>query len=152
MAAVTNIRVMTPSRTLLVRTLALPVGVLAVSALTLTACGGSSNSSSSPSAAPASSSVAPAPSSSSAAPAPHPDAECSEEALNAAAKHATGGSFGGVESFACDGGWAAVTGQMADNSTALLFMDEDGVWMPKETQETCQAGGLPAKVAAIACS
>lgn len=126
--------------------LALP---LAAAALLVSACGGSSSSSTSSSAAPASSSAA---ASSSGAPAPHPDAECSQEALAAAAKNATGGSFGGVESFVCDGGYAVATGQMSDNEANLLFQDRDGVWMPLESQETCQAGGLPAKIADVVCS
>ncbi len=127
------------------RSLVLPVGALAIAGLTLTACGGSSDSGSSSSAAPASSSEPPAPN-------PNPEGDCSQEALNSAASNATGGSFGGVEEFTCDGGWAVVSGKMNDQYTNLLFQAQDGSWMPKEIQETCQAGGLPAKISEIACA
>lgn len=127
------------------RTLVLPIGALVVAGLTLAGCGGSSDSGSSSSAAPASSSEPPAPN-------PNPEGDCSQEALNSAATNATGGSFGGVEEFTCEGGWAVVSGKMNDQYMNLLFKAEDGSWMPKEIQETCQAGGLPAKISDIACA
>ena len=129
----------------IMRSLVLPVGAFALVGLTLSACGGSSDSGSSSSAAPASSSEPPAPN-------PNPEGDCSQEALNSAAANATGGSFGGVEEFTCDGGWAVVSGKMNDQYTKLLFQAQDGSWMPKEIQETCQAGGLPAKISEIACA
>ena len=128
------------------RTLVLPVTALAIAGFALTACGGSSDSGSSSSAAPAPTSEEPP------APNPNPEGDCSEGALNSAAANATGGSFGGVEEFTCDGGWAVVSGKMNDQYMNLLFKAEDGSWMPKEILETCQAGELPAKVADIACS
>lgn len=127
------------------RSLVLPVGALAIVGLTITACGGSSDSGSSSSAAPASSSEPPAPN-------PNPEGDCSQEALNSAAANATGGSFGGVEEFTCEEGWAVISGKMNDQYMNLLFKAEDGSWMPKEIQETCQAGGLPAKISDIACA
>lgn len=127
------------------RSIALPIGVLALAGFALTACGGSSDSGSSSSAAPASSSEPPAPN-------PNPEGDCSQEALNSAASNATGGSFGGVEEYTCDGGWAVVSGKMNDQYTSLVFKAEDGSWMPKEVQETCQAGELPATIAEIACN
>lgn len=130
-----------PSRIL--RTIVVPAGLVLVAGVTLTACGGSGGASDSSSAA-ASSSEPPAPN-------PNPEGDCSQEALNSAASNATGGSFGGVEEFTCDGGWAVVSGKMNDQYTNLLFQAEDGSWMPKEIQETCQAGTLPAKIADIAC-
>jgi len=132
------------SRTM--RSIVLPIGVLAVAGFALTACGGSSDSASSSSAAPASSSEEPP------APNPNPEGDCSQEALNSAASAATGGSFGGVEEYTCDGGWAVVSGKMNDQYTSLVFKAEDGSWMPKEVQETCQAGELPATIAEIACN
>lgn len=126
------------------RSIALPVSALAIAGFALTACGGSSDSGSSSSAAPTSAEPP--------APNPNPEGDCSQEALNSAAANATGGSFGGVEEFTCDGGWAVVSGKMNDQYTNLVFKAEDGTWMPKETQETCQGGELPAKVADIACS
>lgn len=128
------------------RTLVLPISALAIAGFALTACGGSSDSGSSSSAAPAPTSEEPP------APNPNPEGDCSEGALNSAAANATGGSFGGVEEFTCDGGWAVVSGKMNDQYMNLLFKAEDGSWMPKEILETCQAGELPAKVADIACS
>ena len=139
----------------LVRSLILPVGVLAVAGLTLTACGGGSSSSeSSSAAAPATTSAAPAPAPTTEPPAPNPqpDGDCSEEALNSAAANATGGSFGGVEEFTCDNGWAVVSGKMNDQYTSLLFKAEDGSWMPKESQEVCQSGELPDDIAEVACN
>ncbi|MFM7211630.1 MAG: hypothetical protein ACKOYQ_06435 [Actinomycetota bacterium] len=127
------------------RSIALPIGVLALAGFALTACGGSSDSRSSSSAAPASSSEPPAPN-------PNPEGDCSQEALNSAASAATGGSFGGVEEYTCDAGWAVVSGKMNDQYTSLVFKAEDGSWMPKEVQETCQAGELPATIAEIACN
>jgi hypothetical protein len=128
------------------RSFVLPVSALAIAGFTLAACGGSSDSGSSSSAAPAPTSEEP--------PAPNPNAEgdCSQEALNSAAANATGGSFGGVEEFTCDAGWAVVSGKMNDQYMNLLFKAEDGSWMPMEIQETCQAGGLPAKISDIACA
>ena len=131
--------------TRIMRSLVLPVGALALAGLTLSACGGSSDSGSSSSAAPASSSEPPAPN-------PNPEGDCSQEALNSAATNATGGSFGGVEEFTCEGGWAVVSGKMNDQYINLLFQAQDGSWMPVEIQETCQAGGLPAKISEIACA
>ena len=139
----------------LVRSLILPVGVLAVAGFTLTACGGGSSSSeSSSAAAPATTSAAPAPAPTTEPPAPNPqpDGDCSEEALNSAAANATGGSFGGVEEFTCDDGWAVVSGKMNDQYTSLLFKAEDGSWMPKESQEVCQSGELPDDIAEVACN
>ena len=139
----------------LVRSLILPVGVLAVAGFALTACGGGSSSSeSSSAAAPATTSAAPAPAPTTEPPAPNPqpDGDCSEEALNSAAANATGGSFGGVEEFTCDNGWAVVSGKMNDQYTSLLFKAEDGSWMPKESQEVCQSGELPDDIAEVACS
>lgn len=139
----------------LVRSLILPVGVLAVAGFTLTACGGGSSSSeSSSAAAPATTSAAPAPAPTTEPPAPNPqpDGDCSEEALNSAAANATGGSFGGVEEFTCDNGWAVVSGKMNDQYTSLLFKAEDGSWMPKESQEVCQSGELPDDIAEVACN
>lgn len=127
-----------------VRSLALVSGTVLLATLGLAACGGSGGSSSSSSAAPASSSEPPAPN-------PSPQGDCSETALNSAAKNATGGSFGGVESFVCDGGYAAVTGQMNDQESNLLFQVKDGSWMPVEIQEVCQAGGLPSKISDVVC-
>ena len=131
----------TTSRT--IRALAVSAGIVLAAGLGLTACGSSGGSSSSSSAA-ASTSEPPAPN-------PNPEGDCSQDALNSAASNATGGSFGGVEEFTCDGGWAVVSGKMNDQYTNLLFKAEDGSWMPKEVQETCQAGGLPAKISDIAC-
>lgn len=139
----------------LVRSLILPVGVLAVAGFALTACGGGSSSSeSSSAAAPATTSAAPAPAPTTEPPAPNPqpDGDCSEEALNSAAANATGGSFGGVEEFTCDNGWAVVSGKMNDQYTSLLFKAEDGSWMPKESQEVCQSGELPDDIAEVACN
>ena len=144
--------------TISLRTFALPVGVLAVAGLALTACGGSGSSSSSSSsskAAPASSSVAPAPAPSSSeppAPNPQPEGDCTEKALASAADHATGGSFGGVEEFACDGGYAYVGGKMNDQYNYLLFQAQDGSWMPLESQEVCQSGALPDKISSVVCN
>ena len=126
-----------------IRTLAVSAGIVLVAGMGLTACGGSGGSSSSSSAA-ASTSEPPAPN-------PNPEGDCSQDALNSAASNASGGSFGGVEEFTCDGGWAVVSGKMNDQYTNLLFKAEDGSWMPKEIQETCQSGGLPAKISDIAC-
>lgn len=128
------------------RSIVLPVSALAIAGFTLTACGGSSDSGSSSSAAPASSSEEPP------APNPNPEGDCSQEALNSAASAATGDSFGGVEEYTCDGGWAVVSGKMNDQYMNLVFKAEDGSWMPKEIQETCQAGELPATIAEIACN
>ena len=125
------------------RTASLPI--LAAACLALAACGGSGGSSTSSSAAPAPTSAEPP------APNPNPEGDCSQDALNSAAANATGGSFGGVEEFTCDGGWAVVSGKMNDQYTDLLFQAQDGSWMPVEIQETCQAGQLPAKVADLAC-
>ena len=125
------------------RTASLPI--LAAACLALAACGGSGGSTASSSAAPAPTSAEPH------APNPNPEGDCSKDALNSAAANATGGSFGGVEEFTCDGGWAVVSGKMNDQYTNLLFQAQDGSWMPVEIQETCQAGQLPAKVADIAC-
>ena len=125
------------------RTASLPI--LAAACLALAACGGSGGSTASSSAAPAPTSAEPP------APNPNPEGDCSQDALNSAAANATGGSFGGVEEFTCDGGWAVVSGKMNDQYTNLLFQAQDGSWMPVEIQETCQAGQLPAKVAEIAC-
>lgn len=128
------------------RSIVLPVSALAIAGFALTACGGSSDSASSSSAAPASSSEEPP------APNPNPEGDCSQEALNSAASAATGDSFGGVEEYTCDGGWAVVSGKMNDQYMNLVFKAEDGSWMPKEIQETCQAGELPATIAEIACN
>lgn len=137
----------------LVRSLILPIGVLAIAGFTLTACGGGSSSSeSSSAAAPTTAAPAPAPTTEPPAPNPQPDGDCSEEALNSAAANATGGSFGGVEEFTCDDGWAVVSGKMNDQYTSLLFKAEDGSWMPKESQEVCQSGELPDDIAEVACS
>ena len=125
------------------RSLAASASVVFIAGLTLTACGGSSDSGSSSSAAP-SSSEAPAPN-------PNPEGDCSQDALNSAASNATGGSFGGVEEFTCDGGWAVVSGKMNDQYLNLLFQAKDGSWMPVESQEVCQSGVLPAKISDIAC-
>lgn len=126
-----------------IRFLALPAGLLLAAGLT--ACGGSSDGAASSSAAPDSSSEQPAPN-------PNPEGDCTQDALNSAAANATGGSFGGVEEFTCDGGWAVVSGKLNDQYLNLVFKAEDGSWMPKEIQETCAAGELPAKIADIACS
>ena len=134
---------MTSSRVF--RSLALPATGLALVGLALTACGGSSGDAASSSAAPASSSAEPPD------PNPNPEGDCSQEALDSAAANATGGGFGGVEEFTCAGGWAVVSGKMNDQYTNLLFKAEDGSWMPKEIQETCQAGELPSEIADIAC-
>lgn len=138
---------MTMSSSRLLRSLALPIVLIAAAGLSLSACGGSGNSaSSSSSAAPVSSSAEPP------APNPYPEGDCSQDALNSAAANATGGSFGGVEEFTCDGGWAVVSGKMNDQYTNLVFKAEDGSWMPKEAQEVCQSGDLPAKITEVACS
>lgn len=113
--------------------------------LTLAACGGSGGTAESTTSAAATSAEPPAPN-------PSPEGDCSQEALNSAAANATGGSFGGVEEFTCDGGWAVVSGKMNDQYTNLLFQVQDGSWMPREIQETCQAGGLPAAISDIACA
>ncbi len=142
-------------RSRLVRSLALPVCTLAMAGVALTACGGSSDSGSSSAApAPETTSAAPAPDPTTEPPAPNPqpDGDCSEEALNSAAANATGGSFGGVEEFTCDDGWAVVSGKMNDQYTSLLFQAQDGSWMPKESQEVCQSGVLPDDIAEVACS
>jgi hypothetical protein len=136
----------------MMRSLVLPVGALTVAGLTLTACGGSSDSGSSSSAPPAPTSEAPAPTSEPPAPNPAPEGDCSQEALNSAATNATGGTFGGVEEYTCDAGWAVVSGKMNDQYMNLLFKAEDGSWIPQESQEACQAGEVPAKVADIACN
>lgn len=140
----------------LVRSLILPVGVLAIAGFALTACGGSSSSesSSAPAPAPSTSSAAPAPEPTTEPPAPNPqpDGDCSEEALNSAAANATGGSFGGVEEYTCDDGWAVVSGKMNDQYMSLLFKAEDGSWIPKESQEVCQSGVLPDDIAEVACA
>ena len=128
-----------------VRAIVLPIGVLAIAGFSLTACGGSSDSGSS-SAAPASSSEEPP------APNPNPEGDCSQEALNSAASAATGGSFGGVEEFTCDGGYAVVQGKMNDQYLPLLFKVEDGTWVPVEILNACQAGEVPATIAEIACN
>ena len=133
------------------RSFVFPVGAVAIAGLALTACGGSSDSGTSSSAAPAPTSAEPAPTSEPPAPNPAPEGDCSEGALNSAAANATGGSFGGVEEFTCDSGWAVVSGQLNDQYTNLVFKAEDGSWMPKETQEVCQAGELPSAIADIAC-
>lgn len=127
----------------LLRSLAVPAGVVLVAGLTLTACGSSGGSSSSTTAAP-STSEPPAPN-------PNPEGDCSQEALNSAASNATSGAFGGVEEFTCEGGWAVVSGKMNDQYMNLLFQAQDGTWAPAEIQETCQAGTLPAKISEIAC-
>lgn len=126
------------------RSLVLPVSGLAIAGLTLSACGGSSDSGASSSAAPASSSEPPAPN-------PNPEGDCSQEALNSAAANATSGTFGGVEEFTCDGGYAVVMGKMNDQYLPLLFKAEDGTWVPVEIQNVCEAGEVPAKVAEKAC-
>ena len=126
------------------RSLVLPVGALVVAGLSLTACGGSSDS--------GASSSAPAPTSEPPAPNPNPEGDCSQEALNSAATNATGGAFGGVEEFTCDGGYAVVQGKMNDQYLPLLFKAEDGTWVPVEILNACQAGEVPAKVAEIACA
>lgn len=115
--------------------------------LALAACGGSGGTAESTSATSAAPTSAEPP-----APNPSPEGDCSKEALNSAATNATGGSFGGVEEFTCDGGWAVVSGKMNDQYTNLLFQAQDGSWMPQEIQETCQAGGLPAAISEIACA
>ncbi len=125
------------------RTLALPASLLLATGLTLTACGGSSDADANGASSEATSSEA--------APNPNPEGDCSQDALNSAAANATGGSFGGVEEFTCDGGWAVVSGKMNDQYLNLLFQAQDGSWMPMEIQETCQAGELPAKISDIAC-
>lgn len=125
--------------------LVLPAAVLAAAGFTLTACGGSSDSSDSASSSSAATSEP-------AAPNPNPDGDCSEEALNSAAANATGGTFGGVEEFTCDGGYAVVQGKMNDQYLPLLFKVEDGTWVPVEILNACQAGEVPAKVAEIACA
>jgi hypothetical protein len=123
------------------RSLVVPAVLLAAAGLTLTACGGSSDSASSSSAA---TSEPPAPN-------PNPEGDCTEEALNSAAANATGGTFGGVEEFTCDGGYAVVQGKMNDQYLPVLFKAEDGTWVPVEILNACQAGEVPAKVAEIAC-
>ena len=85
------------------------------------------------------------------APNPLPEGDCSEGALNSAAANATGGTFGGVEEFTCDSGWAVVSGQLNDQYSNVLFKAEDGTWVPKEILNVCQAGEVPAKIADIAC-
>jgi hypothetical protein len=131
------------SRTL--RALALPAVLVATAGFTLTACGGSSDSSSSASPTSAVTTEAPAPN-------PNPEGDCSQEALNSAAANATGGTFGGVEEFTCDGGYAVVQGKMNDQYLPLLFKAEDGTWVPVEILNACQAGEVPAKVAEVACA
>ena len=138
-AGVTTIRRMNSSR--VTRSLVLPVAVLAAAGFTLTACGGSSDSASSSSAA---TSEPPAPN-------PNPDGDCSEAALNSAAANATGGTFGGVQEFTCDGGYAVVKGDLNDQYLPVLFKVEDGTWVPVEILNACQAGEVPAKVAEMAC-
>ena len=137
---------MTSTTTRRLRSIALPILALATAGITLSACGGSGSTAPTSSAAPASSTQEPP------APNPNPEGDCSQAALNSAAANATGGSFGGVEEFTCDGGWAAVKGKMNDQYTTLIFKAEDGTWAPKEIQETCQSGTLPAKISAIACA
>jgi len=100
-----------------IRFLALPAGLLLAAGLT--ACGGSSDGAASSSAAPDSSSEQPAPN-------PTPEGDCTQDALNSAAANATGGSFGGVEEFTCDGGWAVVSGKLNDQYLNLVFKAEDG--------------------------
>ena len=126
------------------RTIALPLSGLALAGMALTACGGSSDSASTSSAAPTSEEPP--------APNPNPEGDCSQEALNSAAANATGGSFGGVEEFTCDGGYAVVQGKMNDQYLPLLFKVEDGTWVPVEILNACQAGEVPATVAEIACA
>ena len=109
------------------RSIALPISGLALAGMALTACGGSSDSGGS-------------------------EADCSQEALNSAASNATGGTFGGVEEFTCDGGYAVVQGKMNDQYLPLLFKAEGSNWVPVEILNACQAGEVPAKVAEIACA
>lgn len=125
------------------RTIALPLSGLALAGMALTACGGSSDSASSSAAAPTSEPPAPN---------PNPEGDCSQDALNSAASNATGGTFGGVEEFTCDGGYAVVQGKLNDQYLPLLFKAEDGTWVPVEILNACQAGEVPAKVAEIACA
>lgn len=142
------------------RSIALPIGILAISGFALSACGGSSDSTTTTSAAPTTSAPAPAPTTSSPAPAPtteppapnpKPEGDCTEAALNSAASNATGGSFGGVEEYTCDSGWAVVSGQLNDQYTNLVFKAEDGSWIPQEIQESCQSGAMPKAISDIAC-
>lgn len=132
------------TRSTIIRSLAVPAGLLLATGLTLTACGGSSDSGSSSSSASSSSEDPPAPN-------PNPEGDCSKEALNSAASNATGGTFGGVEDFTCEGGYAVVQGKMNDQYLPLVFQAKDGSWMPVEILNACQAGELPATIADIAC-
>lgn len=135
-----------------VRAIGLPLGGIALASLAFTACGGSSESGSSTPSAPTSSAPAPAPSSSEPpAPNPSPEGDCTQEALNSAASNATSGAFGGVEQFACYGGYAVVKGKMNDQFLPLLFKAEDGTWTPVEILNVCQAGELPVEIADEVC-
>lgn len=118
---------------------------LSVAGLALVGCGSGGSSASSSSAAPASSSA------SSQIPGGGGAAECTEAVLGDAAKQASGGSFTDVSGFYCENGWAVVAGNVNGKADAILFEAEGQFWVPKELQETCQAGGLPAKIQSMAC-
>lgn len=151
---------MTKTRT----AITLSIAALAGSALVLTGCGGSSNSSSS-SAAPASTSAAPT--SSSAAPAPTDSpigggsAACDEatfEKLAQEAAAAAGQTLVDTKSYACADGWGIVFANTTQNNikqtTAYVWEAEGPNWVPQTLDTICgdNPNGAPADIVNQACA